>query len=75
MKDKPWRSEKLRRWEEALPRLKEGDLEKPSQSFFGHDKRNERINCGILGEGGAEWHMAATSADSDFLPDPEECHE
>ena len=28
MQDKPWRNEELRRCEEALPRLKEGDLEK-----------------------------------------------
>ena len=28
MQDTPWRNKELRRWEEALPRLKEGDLEK-----------------------------------------------
>ena len=28
MEDKPWRNEELRRWEEALSRLKEGDLAK-----------------------------------------------
>ena len=28
VQDKPWRNEELRKGEEALPRLKEGDLEK-----------------------------------------------
>ena len=28
MQDNPWRTEELRRCEEAPPRLKEGDLEK-----------------------------------------------
>ena len=28
MQDNLWRDEELRRWEEATPRLKEGDLEK-----------------------------------------------
>ena len=31
MQDKPWRNKELRRCEEALPRLKEGDLEKASR--------------------------------------------
>ena len=30
MQDKPWRDEELRQCEEALPRLKEGVLEKTS---------------------------------------------
>ena len=33
MLDKPWRNEELRRSEEALPRLKEGDLEKTSRMY------------------------------------------
>ena len=33
MKDKPWKTEELRRWEEALPRFKECDLEKASRMF------------------------------------------
>ena len=34
MQDKPWRrNEELRRWEEALPRLKESELEKPSRTY------------------------------------------
>ena len=28
MKSKPWKNKELRRWEEALPRLKGGDLER-----------------------------------------------
>ena len=82
MQDKPWSNEELRRCEEALPRLKEGDLEKTSRTYqtktgVGSDgfhpkvpdltKRNERRNCGILGEGGAEWQMAATSLHDDVL--------
>ena len=47
MQDKPWRNEELREREEALLRLKEGDLKKtsrlyiPSQSSFGLDKKRE----------------------------------
>ena len=37
--------------------------------------KNERRNCGILGETVVEWQMAATSVHNDVLPDPEECHE
>ena len=55
MQDKPWENQELRRWEEALPRLKEGDSKDrsrmwrlPSPTSFGFDKKNERINCGIL---------------------------
>ena len=33
MKDKPWRNEESRRCEEALPRLKEGDLESASRMY------------------------------------------
>ena len=70
VQDKPWRNEELRRSEEALPRLKEGDLEKASRKYkaktgvgrdgfhrtFGLDKRNERRDCGALGE---EWSRVA----------------
>ena len=31
--DNPWKNEELRRYEEALPRLKEGDLEKASRMY------------------------------------------
>ena len=57
MQDKPWRNEELRRSEEALWRLKEGDLEKTLRMYnaktgFGcdgfHDKRKKRRNCGLL---------------------------
>ena len=33
MQDKPWRNEELRRCEEALPKLKEGDLERASRMY------------------------------------------
>ena len=33
MQDKPWRNEELKECEEALPRLKEGDLEKASRLY------------------------------------------
>ena len=33
MQDKPWRNDELRRCEEALPRLKERDLEKTSSMY------------------------------------------
>ena len=35
MQDKPWRNEDLRECEEALPRLKEDDLEKTSKIVQG----------------------------------------
>ena len=90
MQDKPWRNEELKECEEALPRLKEGDLEKASRfktkTGVGHDgfhpkvpldltKSDERKSCGILGEGGTEWQTAATSLHDDVLPDSLECHE
>ena len=33
MQDKPWKNEELSEGEEALPRLKEGDLEKASRLY------------------------------------------
>ena len=33
MEDKPWKNEELRQWEEALPRLKECELEKVSRVY------------------------------------------
>ena len=33
MQDKPWRNEELRRFEKALPKLKEGDLERASRMY------------------------------------------
>ena len=82
MQDKPWRNEELKKYEEALPRLKESDLEKVSRLYkektgVGCDgfhpkvpldltkERNERRNSGVLGEGGAEWKMTATSLQDD----------
>ena len=48
----------------------------PPESSLGLDRRNERGNCGILGESGAEWLMAASSLHTDVFPDSEEeCHE
>ena len=75
----------LKECEEALLRLKEGDLEKASSMYkaktgVGYDgfhpkvpvdltKRDERKRCRILGEGGAEWQMAAPRLHDDVLPD------
>ena len=70
--DTPWKNEELRKLEEALPRLKECDLEKSrgykAKTGAGCDgfhpkvplhltKETKRRNCGVLGEGG-EWKMA-----------------
>ena len=33
MQNKPWRSDELQECEEALPRLKEGDLDKASRLY------------------------------------------
>ena len=38
MQDKHWRNEELRRCEEALPRLKEGDLEKAPRMHKAKDR-------------------------------------
>ena len=46
-----------------------------STRSLGLDNGNERSNCGILGESGAEWQMAATSVHNDVFLDSEECHE
>ena len=62
MQNKPWRNEELKEGEEALPRLKESDLEKasrlyraktgviPPKSSAGLDKRDERKSCGVSRE-------------------------
>ena len=71
MQNKPWRNDELEECEEALPRLKEGDLDKASRMYkvktgvgcggfhpqvpLEFDKRNEKINFGSLGEGGTKW--------------------
>ena len=70
MQHKPWRNDELKECEEALPRTKEGDLDKASRlrkaktgvgcdgfhpkKSFAFDKRNERKNCRLLGEGGTK---------------------
>ena len=38
-------------------------------------KRNERRNRGVLGQGGAERKMTATSRHNDVILDTEECYE
>ena len=69
--EKAWTHTVLKECEEALPRLKEGDLDKASKlhkaktgvgcdgfhpkSSFGLVMRNERRNCLVLGEGGTKW--------------------
>ena len=75
----------MKDYEEALPRLKEGDLEKASrlykaktgvgcegfhpQVLLNLTKETRGENCGVLGEGGAERKMAATSLHHDVLLD------
>ena len=66
-------TEELKKLEEALPMLKECDVEKASRMY--KEKRNERRNCRTLGESGAEWQMAATSLHSDVFLNSEECYE
>ena len=71
VEEKPRKNEELRKWEDVLPRLKKVCIGKsveivqgkdrsrvsriPLQGSPGFDKRNERRNRGVLGEGGAEW--------------------
>ena len=89
MEEKHWKNEELRKWEEALPRLREYELEKVSKVYKAktgvgccgfHSKvlldlseETRRTNCGVLGEGGAEWNMAATSLHDDVLLNTEGC--
>ena len=72
VEDKPWTNEELKILEEALPRLKECDLEKSiwivqsknrsgmrrilPESSLGLDKRNKKGNCRVPGEGGTSLH-------------------
>ena len=90
VEDKLWKKEELINLEEALPRLKECELEKsveivqsknrsgmrrlPPKRSPGFDKRNEGRNRGVLGEGGTKVKVAATSM-HDVLLDTEEYHE
>ena len=84
IQDKSWRNEELKKCEKALPRLKEGDLEKALRFYKAktgggcdgfHPKvpldmtRNDRKSCGILTKGGTERQMAATSLHDDVLLD------
>ena len=72
VEEKPWKNEELRKLEEALQRRKECHMEDVSRLYkaknrsrvwgsSGLNKRNERKNRGVLGEGGAKWIVAATS--------------
>ena len=68
LRNKPRRNEELKKSEEALPRLKGGDLEKASRLFkssSGIDRRDERRNRGEMG---------ATSLYDDVFLDTEECY-
>ena len=91
LEDKSWENEELKKSEEALPRLQVCELGKvsklytaktgigwgwlPPQGLLGCDKGNERRNRAVLGDGGAEWKVSATSMHDDVLLDSEECHE
>ena len=74
MQDKPWRNEELKECEEALPRLNEGHLEMASRLYKAktgvgcdgfHPKVPLDLTTETSGEGGAEWHMAATCLRND----------
>ena len=73
-----------------LPRLKECEFDKVSRLYktktgVGCDgfhpevlldlTKETRGNCGVLGEGGTKWKVAATSLHNDVLLDTEEYHE
>ena len=81
LEDKPWKNEELKKLEEALSvesvrgKDRSGMRWLPPKSSLGFDKRNKKINRGVLGQGGAEWEMAAASLHDDVLLDTEECHE
>ena len=84
-------NKELRKWEEALPRLKECELENVSRLYIqGKDRSGMRRlppksspgfdkkrgrNSGVLEEGGTKWKVAATSLHNDVFLDTEECHE
>ena len=81
LQDEPWRNEELRVCEEALPRLKEGDLAEASRFFKAKtgvgcdgfhpevflDDKNGRRTCGILGESG-EWPQQACTTMFFLIP-------
>ena len=52
-----------------------GTLRLPPQGPSGCDNRHERRSRGVLGEGRAEWEMAAASLHDDVLLNSEEPHE
>ena len=91
LEDKPWTSEDLKKLEEALPRLKECDLEKASRLYkakagVGCDGFHPEVPLDLtkeraevveltLGKSIAKWKMAATTLHDDFLFDHGECCE
>ena len=75
-------NEEFKKSEEALPRLKECDMEKASRLYkekagFGCDgctqespwtrRKNEKRNCGDTGKDGARWKMAAACLHNDVF--------
>ena len=84
-------NEELKRLEEALPTLKECDLEKVSKLY----KAKTGVGCDgfhpkvlldlpeetrgemveLLEKGGTKWNVAAACLHDDVLLDTEECHE
>ena len=91
LEDTPWIIKELKKLEEALPRLKECELEEVSRLYkakigvgchgwhpkISLDLTRETVarDRGVLGEGGANWKMAATSVHNDVLLDSEEYHD
>ena len=90
MEDKPWENEELKKSEEALPRLKECELENLSRLYkaktgVGCDGYHSKIRLDVaketrgeivefLDKSRAEWEMAAASLLDDVLLDSEDCH-
>ena len=89
VKDKPWKSEELRRWEEALPTFKECDMEGASRMYkaktgVGCDGFHPKVLLDLTKETREEiveflekveqWQMAATSLYDEVLLDTEKCH-
>ena len=90
MEDKLLKNEELKKLEETLPRLKEGEQENVSRLYkaatgVGCDSLHPRVPLDLKKETrgeiveflenvGAEWKMAATNMHDDVLLDSQECH-
>ena len=78
MEDKLWTNEEMKELEEAYQGKKSAKTGVGCDGF--HPKvpldltrENKKRNSGVIGKGGAEWQMAATSLHNDVLLDTQEC--